>query len=77
VSAAAEHALRTLGDELLKAAKALRGGSESAALVNVLGLAHVATADKLQAEREAREAKVERKLGQPVYDPRPKRAGRG
>lgn len=54
MSAQAEHALRTLGDELDKEAFSMRPG-EGCRILQAMARAHRATADKLQAEREERE----------------------
>lgn len=77
MTAAAEHALRTLAEEMDAAAEGL-GAGQGYSVMRAMAVAHRATANRLQAEREEREAAVAREPGATVYDPRPKRAaGRG
>lgn len=71
MTATAEHALRTLAEDLQTEADTLGTGTVYGVLA-AMARAHHRTANRLQAEREEREAGVARKPGDPVYQPRGK-----
>lgn len=71
MTAAAEHALRTLADKLFDAAEGLPENMDvGREVVLALGVAHRETADQLQAERQAREQGLYANGGTVRFDPK-------
>lgn len=72
MSAAAEHALRTLADELQCEANSANAAEDLATcrIMYAMANAHRATADRLKAEREAREAQLQHRPSGFRYDPK-------
>jgi hypothetical protein len=73
MSAAAEHALRTLGEKLAEHAKGVPDMSGGYVL-KALAAAHIETANQLQAEREAMDARLYENATGFRYDPKGKAA---
>jgi hypothetical protein len=71
MTAAAEHALRTLAGKLLEAADGMPENMDVGREVMLaMGVAHRETADQLQAEREAREKQLQSNPSGFRYDPK-------